>query len=111
MNSRSVGRDVADHPAEPELDRRRAVVVGPGEPARVEVDVEEHETGLDPSHVQRGHPDRDHALAAGCPPTTASQTVSASAAGIHSSKPRSPVNPVRETWTGTLAMVVEATPK
>ena len=45
------------------------------------------------------------------PSHTASQTVSASAAGTHSSKPRSPVKPVRETRTGTLAMVVEATPK
>ena len=57
------GRDVADHPAEPELDRGRPIVVGPGEAARMEVDIEEDETGLDAGHVQRGHPDRDHALA------------------------------------------------
>ncbi len=42
---------------------------------------------------------------------TASQTASALRAGIHSSKPRSPVKPVRETRTGTLPIVASATPK
>ncbi len=42
---------------------------------------------------------------------TASQTLIAAFAGTHSSKPRSPVKPVRETRIGTLAMVVLATPK
>jgi hypothetical protein len=42
---------------------------------------------------------------------TASQTVRASSAGAQISKPRSPVNPVRDTMTGTLAIVVRASPK
>ena len=36
-----VGVEVAEHPAQAELERRRPLGVRPGEPARMEVDVEE----------------------------------------------------------------------
>ena len=42
---------------------------------------------------------------------TASQTATALRDGIQISKPRSPVKPVRETRTGTLPIIVSATPK
>ena len=37
--------------------------VVPGEPARVEVGVEQEQAGLDAEHVQRGQPERQHAVA------------------------------------------------
>ena len=53
----------AEHPRPAELDRRRAVLVGPAEPARAEVDVEQEQPGLDPQHVQRREPERQDAEA------------------------------------------------
>ena len=44
--------DALEHPAEAELLGRDAVVVGVGEPARGELDVDEDQAGLDPGHQQ-----------------------------------------------------------
>src|SRR6266550_1625476 len=43
-------RQILEHPAKAELDRGRSLGVGPGEAARLEVDVEEQEASLDPGH-------------------------------------------------------------
>ena len=68
MNGASVGVQAPQHPAQAELDRRRALGIRPGEAARLEVDVEEDQPGLDARHVEGGHADgHDAATAAGGP--------------------------------------------
>ena len=59
----AVAVDALEHPAQAELLRGDPVVVGEDEPAVVEVDVDQGETGLDPQHHQRVLAERAQAVA------------------------------------------------
>ena len=65
MNGAVVLLQSLEHPCPAELHRRGPMGVVEGEPAGAEIGAQEQQSGLDPQHVQRAHPVRQHAVAFG----------------------------------------------